>query len=110
MDKREVEKLVEQYARLVIQTYPAEKIVFGSYAKGTARTHSDIDIAVVVNHIEGDYFDTIKQLFRLVEDVHVLIEPVLIGRDEYRGGFLEEIMKTGKVIYRRNQASANVFM
>ncbi|GGJ98682.1 hypothetical protein GCM10007063_21200 [Lentibacillus kapialis] len=107
MGTKEVEKLVENYAELVIQEYPAELVVlFGSYAKGTAHTHSDIDVAVVVNHIEGNYLQSLTRLFRIGEDVHVLIEPVLIGKDEYRGGFLEEIKKTGKVIYRRDRASA----
>jgi predicted nucleotidyltransferase len=107
MDSKEVEKLVEKYAKLVVQEYPAEFVVlFGSYAKGTDHTHSDIDVAVVVNHIEGDYHQSLTRLFRIGEEVHVLIEHVLIGKDEYRGGFLEEIMKTGKVIYQRNQASA----
>ncbi|MUV38958.1 hypothetical protein JNUCC1_02830 [Lentibacillus sp. JNUCC-1] len=107
MDTKEVEKLVEQYAEQVIQEFPAELIVlFGSYAKGSAHKHSDIDVAVVVKHIEGDYLQSITRLFRIGEDVHVLIEPVLVGKDEYRGGFLEEIIKTGKVIYRRDRASA----
>lgn len=107
MDTKEVEKLVEQFAALVIQKYPAELVVlFGSYAKGTAHKNSDIDVAVVVNHIKGDYLQSLTRLFRIGEDVHVLIEPVLIRKDEYRGGFLEEIMNTGKVIYRRDPASA----
>lgn len=107
MDKKEIEKLVEKYAELVIQEYSVERIVlFGSYAKGTTHVDSDIDIAVVVNHIEGNYLKSLTRLFKLAEDVHILIEPVLIGRDQYRGGFLQEIMKTGKVIYQRERASA----
>lgn len=75
-------------------------VLFGSYAKDLAHKHSDIDVAVVVDHIEGDYLEQSTRLFQLTRKVNVLIEPVLIEKDSYRGGFLEEIMKTGKIIYQ----------
>jgi predicted nucleotidyltransferase len=33
-----------------------ELILFGSYAKGTSCTDSDMDVVVVVDSLQGDYF------------------------------------------------------
>ncbi|MDR0874309.1 MAG: nucleotidyltransferase domain-containing protein, partial [Prevotellaceae bacterium] len=73
-----------------------EKVyLFGSYAKGTPREHSDIDVAVVVNHFEGDFFEVIPPIWKLTEQVDFRIEPHVIARDTDFAGFLEEIQRTG---------------
>lgn len=41
---------------------PATVYLFGSYSKGCARPDSDIDIAVVVPSINGDYYSTAAHL------------------------------------------------
>ena len=41
------------YARYQIKAL----YLYGSYSKGTQNPDSDIDIAVIVDHIEGDYFE-----------------------------------------------------
>ena len=43
-----------------------------------SRPDSDIDIAVVVPSINGDYYSTAAHLWRITMDVNTLIEPVLI--------------------------------
>ena len=100
MDKREdiIEKVMT-YQMLVRQSdFPMSieaVYLFGSYAKGTANKDSDIDVALVVNHFEGDFFDVIPPIWRLIEKVDFRIEPHVIARDTDYAGFLDEIQHTG---------------
>jgi predicted nucleotidyltransferase len=57
MDKGEAINKVHEYRLLLQKHFPLDKVyLFGSYAKNTNRQDSDIDVAIVVNHIEGDFF------------------------------------------------------
>jgi predicted nucleotidyltransferase len=73
-------------------------ILFGSYAKGNAREDSDVDVAIVVKTLTGDYFTTRPLLWRIRREVDDRIEPVLIDKTHDESGFLSEIMKTGIAI------------
>ena len=96
MDKADVIKKVRQY-RLLIQThFDVDKVyLFGSYAKGTSKIDSDIDVAIVVNNLQGDYFSTTPLLWKLRRQVDDRIEPILIEKGKDNSGFLEEIQKNG---------------
>jgi predicted nucleotidyltransferase len=48
--------------------------LFGSYAKGTQKEESDIDIAVVVGHM-NDFFELQMELFRRRRRIDLRIEP-----------------------------------
>lgn len=98
MDKRAVLSIAKRYKRAVINTIgPAKVYLFGSYSKGCARPDSDIDIAVVVPRIEGDYLSTAASLWRITMDVNTLIEPVLI-EEVHPSPLYEDILQTGIVI------------
>jgi predicted nucleotidyltransferase len=75
-------------------------VLYGSHAKGTANEFSDIDIAVVVDEVTGDYLKISADLFNLVRDVSNRIEPVLLSRANDRSGFLESVLKQGKIIFK----------
>ncbi|OHB44948.1 MAG: hypothetical protein A2Y13_03360 [Planctomycetes bacterium GWC2_45_44] len=75
-------------------------VLYGSHVKGTATKSSDIDIAIVVDKFSGDYLKISSDLFGLVRSVNKRIEPVLLCRKNDRSGFLENIMKNGKIIYK----------
>jgi len=100
VDKREyiIEK-VKDYQALVKKSdfpMPIEAVyLFGSFAKGTANKDSDIDVALVVNHFDGDYFEVIPPIWRLRENIDFRIEPHVIARDTDYAGFLDEIQRTG---------------
>lgn len=99
MGKREVIRKLRQYKLLVSSHFDVDKVIlFGSYANGTQRTDSDIDVAIVVNSINSDFFSYAPLLWKLRLEVDNRIEPVLLinGKDE--SGFLHEILKTGLVI------------
>ncbi|GHT29946.1 hypothetical protein FACS189414_3050 [Bacteroidia bacterium] len=87
------------YKELVINCFPVEIEqcwLFGSYAKGTACEYSDIDIAMVVNHIDDDdYWKGTTLLWRLSNHIDNRIEPHVIARDTDYTGFLDEIQRTG---------------
>lgn len=48
--------------------------LFGSYAKGTQREESDIDIAVVLGQMD-DFFEIQMELFRRRRKIDLRIEP-----------------------------------
>jgi len=100
MDKATAVKCVKQYAEVVRRHFNVDKIIlFGSYSKDVAYKDSDIDVAVVLNHVDDDFLATEAKLFHLRRDIDVRIEPVLLEGTNDRSGFLEEILKTGEVIY-----------
>ncbi len=98
MDLSVIEK-VKRYADIVRQAMQVKKIVlYGSYARETEHAGSDIDVAVIVDRIDGDYLELSARLFKLVRDVDVRIEPVLLNENSDKSGFIESIMKYGKEI------------
>ncbi len=99
MDSAEVIKKLKVYKKLLSKHIKFEEmILFGSYAKGNARDDSDVDVAVVVKKLSGDYFSTRPLLWKIRREVDDRIEPVLIDKEHDESGFLSEIMKTGVVI------------
>jgi len=100
MDKETAIARVKQYADAVRKSFPVKKVIlYGSHARGKARGHSDIDLAVVVRKVEGDFLIFERKLFKLRRDIEPMIEPVLLEEDNDPSGFLAEILKTGEVIY-----------
>lgn len=99
MDKSEVITKLIKYKSLVSAHFDVDKVIlFGSYAIGSQREESDIDVAVVVNSVEGSYFTYAPLLWKLRRQVDDRIEPVLLEKDNDHSGFLQEIMRTGVVI------------
>ena len=96
MDKREAINKVKAYRNLLKDYFNLEKVyLFGSYAKNTYREDSDIDVAVVVDHIEGDYFSITPLLWKLRREIDDRIEPILIEKEHDDADFLLEIQKYG---------------
>jgi predicted nucleotidyltransferase len=73
-------------------------ILFGSYAKGNQREDSDVDVAIVVDEMQGDYFLTRPLLWRVRREVDDRIEPVILEKSNNESGFLDEVMKNGILI------------
>ncbi|MBU0486766.1 MAG: nucleotidyltransferase domain-containing protein [Bacteroidetes bacterium] len=96
MDKKEAINKTKQYKSLLIQYFKVESIyLFGSYANDTNREDSDIDVAVIVKNISGDYFSVNPLLWKLRRQIDDRIEPVLIDMNNDKSGFLEEIKRNG---------------
>jgi predicted nucleotidyltransferase len=100
MDKKAAINIAREYAKLVLQNIkPIEIILYGSYAKGTAREDSDIDIAVIVSDVIHDFLDEATMLYTLRREIDDRIEPKLIVESHDYSGFLEDVRKTGYIIY-----------
>lgn len=96
MDKNEALKKVKQYKLLLKEYFDFDSVyLFGSYARDNFREDSDIDVAVIVSNISGDFFSVNPLLWKLRRQVDDRIEPVLIDRNNDRSGFLEEIKRNG---------------
>jgi uncharacterized protein len=106
MDKATAIERVRRYADIVRKNFDVKRIIlFGSYSKDTARKDSDIDVAVVLDRVEEDFLTAQSKLFRLRREIDARIEPVLLEASNDRSGFLEEILKTGEVIYSAEPVS-----
>ncbi len=104
MDKEQVRKLVEEYAKVVVANMIVNKIIlYGSYARGDYRANSDIDVAVVVSKkdVQKNILKQMGQLVRLTRNISFDIEPILLIEDDDRSGFLESISKYGEVVYSK---------
>jgi len=100
MDKAAALACARRYAEEVTKELKPEKIVmFGSYAAGQAREDSDIDVAVIFNGFEGDFLRVSSWLWSLTWKVSSHIEPILLDRTDDKSGFVEEILKSGELIY-----------
>jgi len=99
MDKTELINKLTQYKSLLTKYFDLDcLILFGSYAKGTQREESDIDVAVIVNSIQGVFFTYAPLLWKLRREIDDRIEPILIDKNDDVSGFLHEIKKNGIVI------------
>ena len=76
---------------------PSRVYLYGSYSKGTQREDSDIDVAVVVSEMNGDWFSNIPLLWTASRKINVLIEPVLI-EECHPSPLYEDILRTGIAI------------
>jgi predicted nucleotidyltransferase len=99
MDKKEVIIKLKKYKKLLSKEMLFNKMfLFGSYAKGNPREDSDIDVAIIVNKIEGDFFSTRPLLWRIRREVDDRIEPVILEQTHDESGFLKEVIKNGILI------------
>jgi len=104
MDEREyIISKVKLFKNLVTEKFPVpveQFWLFGSYAKNNAHKDSDIDIALVINHLDDDYsvLTTEPLLWRLKRQVDFRIEPHVIERNNDYAGMIDEIQKTGLLI------------
>jgi len=102
MVEKSVIERVTAFAEAVREHFEVQKIIlFGSQAKGTASQDSDIDVAVVFKNIEEDYLELAARLFQLRRKIDSRIEPAIFEESHDPSGFLEEINRTGRVIYSR---------
>ena len=98
MDKEQAIELARRYKRLIMDFLPVKALyIYGSYSKGTFHENSDIDIAVIVDHLNDDYFNDTPLWWRLRRKVSNLIEPVLLKEDG-RDPLYYDILKSGILI------------
>lgn len=98
MDKEQAIRLAQRYKAVVSEHLPLKALyLYGSFSKGTYNNDSDIDIAVVVETLNDDYFADTPLLWKLRRKISNLIEPVLLTEDK-SNPLYSDILKTGILI------------
>ncbi|MFO7753996.1 MAG: nucleotidyltransferase domain-containing protein [Desulfobacteraceae bacterium] len=96
MDKEEAIRKLKVYKKLLSKHLRFDELIlFGSYAGGTQNDESDIDVAIVLEETNGDFFSTRPIPWKVSRGVDDRIEPVILERKHDDSGFLEEVIKTG---------------
>jgi uncharacterized protein len=77
-----------EFVRRVSERYPVmAALLFGSRARGTHRTDSDVDVAVLLRGPRGQLMDTSLDMadiaFDLLLETNVYIQPLPIWEDEW---------------------------
>lgn len=103
MDRKAALESATEYAREVCNVFsPLYILLYGSYTNGAATEDSDIDIAVIFDDYDGNWIKDSALLWKLTRKVSTLIEPVILDRKKDPSGFVEEVIKTGQVLYSTN--------
>lgn len=100
------EYLAEAIERIVRQFAPLRIILFGSWARGQASSDSDLDLLVVLPHVENKRRATVQILRALNElpmskDIIVATPEEIAARGNSVGNVLRPALREGKVVYER---------
>lgn len=100
------ECLPEMIERIVTRFDPLRIILFGSWARGDARSDSDVDLLVVLPHIANKRKITIEIMSTLngipaSKDIVVTTPEEISSRGNVIGLVLRPALREGKVIYER---------
>ena len=100
------ECLPEMVNRIVQRFDPLRIILFGSWARGDAKPNSDVDLLVVLPHVENKRRTTIELLRTLngvpvAKDVIVTTPSEIATRGDVIGLVLRPALREGKVVYER---------
>lgn len=104
MDKKAVLEILSKFQNaLKSQGIKANKLIlYGSYATGTYREGSDIDVVVVSSDFRNkNYWERINTLSNAIYEVFEPIEAVAMTPEEWDRGDsnIVEFAKTGEVVY-----------
>jgi predicted nucleotidyltransferase len=98
MDKEQAIALAERYKDIVAKQLPLKSMyLYGSYSTGRYGEDSDIDIAVIVERLNDNYFEDTPLLWKLRRGISNLIEPVLLTED-VNNPLYYDITRTGILI------------
>jgi len=96
MDKTTALEHAKRYAVVVCkEVSPCKVFLFGSLINGNFNENSDIDIAVVKDFPDDNYWELTKTLNRLTRNIDNRIEPVLLQPKDNQSGFLFSVLKSG---------------
>ena len=107
LKQAEINRVISKITEKISKDYDPEKIVlFGSYAKGTSRYDSDIDLLVVKDsRLRRDERD--QEIRRSLQEIKFPLDIFVYTPqevDEYsrlKGSFIAKIFREGRVLYER---------
>lgn len=98
--KAKIKNKILKYYELIKKEFPVEKIfIFGSYARGTEKEFSDIDVGVVLNLASKNEIKISAKLWSLARKIDASIEPFCIFKNDFvnhpKASVLEDIINSG---------------
>ncbi len=86
---------VRSYKEAILPLLSNAKVyLYGSCCRNEAHKDSDIDVAVIVPKLQGDWLDTTSALWLATLHVDTSIEPVLI-EESHPSPLYEDVMRNG---------------
>jgi predicted nucleotidyltransferase len=92
--------------RIVARIQPQKVIIFGSYAKGTATTKSDLDICVITEtelpmaHRADDLMSMLSNSLIPV-DIHIYTPEEVKEYGQEPFSFVHSVLKSGKIVFEK---------
>jgi len=102
LSKDRLDEVITGFISRLESEIPVEEVIlFGSYAHGKAKGHSDIDLAIISDWFRGKtHIENMQYLSRLAANYNSLIEALPFTAEEYRKldkrTFLASIVKAGR--------------
>jgi predicted nucleotidyltransferase len=96
--KSDINKIVSSFINLVSSEFPLNTVyLFGSYANGTAKEYSDVDLAIVSDKFEGSRFFDKQKLnkYILITSIDLEVHPFKTEDFTEDNPFVKEILQTG---------------
>ncbi len=93
--------LLKKASQEITRQIPLDAVIlYGSYANGTPKNYSDVDLVVVSSEFGKDIIKEAVKLMELYESTGLMVEPRAYSRQEFQesgpGTFLkEEVVKKG---------------
>ncbi len=102
-----IENIIEEVKRTIVEGIQPEMIVlFGSYASGKPHIDSDLDI-LVVKESNLRFDERPLEIYDLFDRMSYPMDIIVYTPQEAReyrrvkGSFLSKILKTGKILYKK---------
>jgi len=109
-----MENVIEKLVDSLKPSHPSKIVLFGSHAKGTATPESDVDLMVILDNddVSKTYQERLDKkmvISKLVREINyeTALDILVYSKEEFRllkergNSFLDEIEKSGKVIYEK---------
>lgn len=87
-DGLKIARQIKDLIRNHTPTLPVRRVLlFGSVARGEARDHSDIDIAVICEPFDRSKVKEARQIYALSPDINAGVEFVILHPDDLQNPF-----------------------
>ena len=98
--KDRINRIIDEFLQKIRSRHSLKQaFLFGSYAKGTATALSDIDLALVFDHLDQSrVFDEAFEVFHEAQELSASLEPLCFSKEEFEDEqtpIVYEIKRTG---------------
>lgn len=105
------EQIIQEAAKRLADRFHLERIIlFGSYARGTADRHSDVDLLVITDEVKRkNRIKMMTEMARALDDMGFSKDIVVVTPDEFEvdkdipGTIARYASKEGRLLYERKR-------